>query len=63
MIRIPMDEILKNFLSEASQEPTPYDCSDLSVDAIVSLIHTVVIVGEIMAIVVMMPFMQVSAKM
>ena len=42
MIRIPMDEILKNFLSEASQEPTPYDCSDLSVDAIVSLIHTVV---------------------
>ncbi len=37
-----MDDILKNFLSEASQEPTSGNCSDLSVDAIVSLIHTVV---------------------
>jgi len=37
-----MDGTLNNYLSEASQEPTPTECSELTVDAIVSLIHTVV---------------------
>lgn len=37
-----MNDTLNNFLSEALQEPTPTDCSGLTVDAIVSLIHTVV---------------------
>lgn len=37
-----MNDTLNNFLSEALQESTPTDCSGLTVDAIVSLIHTVV---------------------
>ena len=37
-----MNDTLNNFLSEAFQEPTPTDCSGLTVNAIVSLIHTVV---------------------
>ena len=37
-----MDDTLNNYLGEPSQVPIPSDCSDLSVDAIFSLIHTVV---------------------
>lgn len=37
-----MNDILNNFLNEASQVPIPSDCSGLTVDAIVSLIHSVV---------------------
>ncbi len=37
-----MDEILKNFLNEALQVPKPYDGSNLSVDSIVSGIHSLV---------------------
>lgn len=37
-----MDKILKNFLNEALQVPKPYDGSNLSVDSIVSGIHSLV---------------------
>ena len=37
-----MDEILKNYLDEASQVPKPYDCSSMNVDSIVSGIHSLV---------------------
>lgn len=37
-----MHDTLNHFLNEALQVPTPCDCSDMTVDAIVSLIHTVV---------------------
>ncbi len=35
-------DTLKHYLNEALEAPAPFDCSDLSVDAIVSLIHSVV---------------------
>ena len=37
-----MDEILKNYLDEASQVPKPHDCSSMNVDSIVSGIHSMV---------------------
>lgn len=37
-----MEKILKNFLNEALQVPKPYDGSNLSVDSIVSGIHSLV---------------------
>ena len=37
-----MDEILKNYLDEASQVPKPHDCSSMNVDSIVSGIHSLV---------------------